>query len=137
MRAFLLMVTLSLVTACGPGDKTFGVAQPATGHVTMNSPSSGGTQLTGFVFDNQGTQSVLIDQPSVTLTSGQIMPLMAGFGVSPNIPITFSFNVQNHETQPSNVAALSFDVQGTTERLVVEITTDMESIPGAPGPAGP
>jgi hypothetical protein len=124
-----LIWTLTLLAGCGPADKTFGVAQPASGRVFMNSPNGGGTQLTGLVFNNEGTQSIFIDQMSVTLTNHAMVVNGGGFGVSPNDPITYSFNVQHHQTQISDVASLSFDVQGTTEKLVVEITTDMESVP--------
>jgi hypothetical protein len=128
-KSFVLYVLL-LIAGCGSASTTFGVAQPATGLISLTSPSSGGSRISGFVFENEGTQSVFIAEIQVTLTNGQpIGATGAGFGLTPNDPITYDINVQNHVSEPADVASLSFNVMGSTEKLVVETTNEAINVP--------
>ena len=120
---------LLLVLGCGSQSNTFGVAQPASGTMTMTSPFSGGMTATELEFKNEGTHSVTVGQLSISLADGRVKAMGAGFELTPDTPIFVDFNVTNHQTQPANVMSLTFTLTGETEKLAVDVSTADVTVP--------
>jgi hypothetical protein len=103
---------------------SFAEVAPAAGPVALASGPA--APVSGFVFTNQGATDVTVDQIEVTLATCDVVRAPAGVGVpAGGSPVTFLFDSSaTHE-----VTKLSFAVQGSTAKLVVDTTNATGYVP--------
>jgi hypothetical protein len=129
MNRFGIAVLVTLMVGCGqPPSKTVATLLSATGQQSLNTQSNGNS-ISGFVFINQGSHEVTLDHMQSTLTDGQVLGDEVGLVLSAGQQVTYLVQVQNHQTKLVSVAKLSFNINGTTEKLSVETTDETSTTP--------